>query len=148
MQITVFPEKEKYETSVVKESWPTFNEEFPFTLHSTSKHYQDYFKGKFVSFTVYAVLENTTETVAKKHSTSKLKRFFSFSEFGENTTRFRRSFRHSLNSRRTVGAVTYNLDSKIFNQKLGDDLICTPDIWRGIKEITSGIQTEPVSTDR
>ncbi|XP_044267308.1 uncharacterized protein LOC123013061 [Tribolium madens] len=143
VKITVFPEKEKYETSVVKESWPTFNEEFPFTLHSTSKYYQDYFKGKFISFTVYAVLENATETMAKKNPTSKLRRFFSFSEFGETPNRFRRSFRHSLNSRRTVGAVTYNLDAKIFNHKLGDDLICTPDIWRGIKEITSGIQTEP-----
>ncbi|RZC39994.1 uncharacterized protein BDFB_001876 [Asbolus verrucosus] len=143
VKVTVFPEKEKYETSVVKESWPTFNEEFPFTLHSSSKYYADYFKGKFISFTVYAVLENTTESVGKRHTGSKLKRFFSFSEFGENTNRFRRSFRHSLNSRRTVGAVTYNLDSKIFTQKLGDDILCTPDIWRGIKEITSGIQTEP-----
>lgn len=128
----------------MKESWPTFNEEFPFTLHSSSKYFADYLKGKFVSFTVYAVLENITESKTKNPSTSKLRRFFSFSEFGEAPKSFRRSFRHSLNSRRTVGAVTYNLDSNIFTQKFGDDIICTPDIWRGIKEITSGIQIESV----
>jgi len=142
VKITVFPEKEKYETSIVKESWPTYNEEFIFTLHSATKYFEDYFKGKFISFTVYAVLEHATEA-ARTRPKSTLRRFLSFSEFGENTNKFRRSFRHSLNSRRTVGAATYSLDSKIFTQKLGNDMICTPDIWRGIKEITSGIQTEP-----
>lgn len=56
----------------------------------------------------------------------------------------RSSFRNSLCNRRTVGAVTYSLDGKIFTQKLRNNFLSTPDIWRHIKEITSGIQTQPV----
>jgi hypothetical protein len=135
----MFPEKEKYETSVVKESWPTFNQEFTFMLQSPSKYYEDHFRRKFISFTVYAVLGNSTEPVIPKNSTSKLKRFFSFNNFGETNS----SFRHSLNNPRTVvGTVTFNLDPKIFTQKLDDDMIFTPYISRGLK----GMQTELVST--
>lgn len=141
----MFPEKEKFETSIVKESWPTFNEEFSFTLHSNGRQ-NDPIKGKFISFTVYSVLENT-EAPARGRTRGTLKRFFSFSEYGETSNKLRRSFRQSINSRRTVGAVTYSLDGKMFTQRIGDGRVATPDIWRGIKEITSGIQTEPVCSD-
>lgn len=49
-----------------------------------------------------------------------------------------------MNGRRTIGAVTYNLDKNIFSQKIGEKIISTPDIWRGIKEITSGVPTQSV----
>lgn len=50
-----------------------------------------------------------------------------------------------MNNRRTVGAVTYNLDKKLFTQKITNGIISTPDIWRNVAEITSGFQTQPVS---
>lgn len=49
-----------------------------------------------------------------------------------------------MNSRRTLGAVTYNLDKGTFNQKIGDKVISTPDIWREVKEISSGVPTQSV----
>lgn len=54
----------------------------------------------------------------------------------------------NMNNRRTVGAVTYNLDKKLFTQKLRNGVISTPDIWRPIAEITSGIQTQSVSDQK
>ncbi|KAL1514110.1 hypothetical protein ABEB36_003426 [Hypothenemus hampei] len=77
-----------------------------------------------------------------------MKRFFSFDEnsaFLRNNVRrsfSRRSFRNSLKDRRTIGTVTYNIERKNFTQT-HENSISTPDVWRSIKEITSGIQTQP-----
>lgn len=50
-----------------------------------------------------------------------------------------------MKDRRTIGAVTYNIERKNFTQNLNGYVISTPDVWRSIKEITGGIQTQPVS---
>lgn len=153
LQVTVFPQKEKFETRTVKESWPTINEEFTFNLTLPTKRVEDYFKGKFVSFTIYAVLGEEENNTTDKPS-GILKRFLSFTDTDDFIRRDsirrtpsmkRSSFRNSLCNRRTVGAVTYSLDGKIFTQNLRNNFISTPDIWRHVKEITSGIQTQPVS---
>lgn len=151
--MTVFPQKEKYETKTVRESWPTINEEFTFDLSQSTRKTDDYFKGKFVSFTIYAVLGEEEATTIDRPA-GILKRFLSFTEAEELIRRSsirkapsvrRTSYRNSLCNRRTVGAVTYSLDGKVFTQKLRNNFISTPDIWRHVKEITSGIQTQPVS---
>lgn len=151
VKVTVFPQKEKFETRTVKESWPTINEEFTFNLTLPTKRIEDYFKGKFVSFTIYAVLGEEENNTTDKPS-GILKRFLSFTDTDDFIRRDsirrtpsmkRSSFRNSLCNRRTVGAVTYSLDGKIFTQNLRNNFISTPDIWRHVKEITSGIQTQP-----
>lgn len=57
----------------------------------------------------------------------------------------RKSFRHSLSNRRTIGSVTYNLEMKNFSVRLTDDASSTPEIWRGLKEISSGVVNNAVS---
>ncbi|KAJ8940983.1 hypothetical protein NQ318_011716 [Aromia moschata] len=150
-QVTVFPQKEKFETKTVKESWPTINEEFTFNMLFVSKGGGDYFKGQFVSFTIYAVLGEDEDKPTDKPK-GMFKRFLSFTDSEDfirresmkrETSIRRSSYRPSLTNRRTVGAVTYTLDSKFFTQKLRNDFISTPDIWRSVKEMTSGIQTQP-----
>ncbi|KAJ8918470.1 hypothetical protein NQ315_008167 [Exocentrus adspersus] len=135
--------------SEMPESWPTINEEFTFNL--VAKRTEDYFKGKFVSFTIYAVLGQEEDKIIEK-PTGVLKRLLSFTEtddfirrgsFRKTASIRRGSYRNSLCNRRTVGAVTYSLDNKIFTQKLRNNFVSTPDIWRHVKEITSGIQTQP-----
>lgn len=54
--------------------------------------------------------------------------------------------RVSLNNRRTVGAVTYNLDVKAFTQKLKNQDLATPDVWRKLEPISSGVLHEIVRT--
>ncbi|KAJ8930492.1 hypothetical protein NQ314_016719, partial [Rhamnusium bicolor] len=156
-QVTAFPQKEKFETRTVKESWPTINEEFTFNLIFSTKRYDDYFKGKFVSFTIYAILGDEEEKPKEKPK-GMLKRFLSFNDSEDfdfirkgsvrKPSIRRSSYKHNLSNRRTIGAVTYNLDSKIFTQTLTNNFISTPDIWRNVKEITSGIQTQPVSVQQ
>ncbi|KAJ8977425.1 hypothetical protein NQ317_009678 [Molorchus minor] len=152
VKVTVFPQKEKFETKTVKESWPTINEEFTFQLILPLKRFDDYFKGKFVSFTIYAVLGEEEEKPKEKPK-GMLKRFLSLNDtdvfirhnsFRRVPSIRRSSYKPSLCNRRTVGAVTYTLDSKIFTQKLRNDFVSTPDVWRSVKEITSGIQTQPL----
>lgn len=146
IKVTIFPSKEKFETKIVKDSWPTINEEFTFNLNVSPKTY-DILKGTFVSFTIYAILEETVEEKPQKN-TNYLKKFLSdktedFIRKNNNRTLRRSSFRNSMKDRRTIGAVTYNLEYKNFTQNLRDDAIGTPDVWRSVKEITSGIQTQP-----
>ncbi|XP_050302912.1 uncharacterized protein LOC126740785 [Anthonomus grandis grandis] len=153
VKVTVFPIKEKFETKPVTGNWPTINEEFAFSLNVPDKKPSgDWLKGKFVSFTIYATLEESCEEEKPNKSTRSgvfLKRFFSFDENSEFLRRNvhrsfgRRSFRTSMKDRRTIGAVTYNLERKNFSQHLKDNVISTPDVWRSVKEIASGIQTQP-----
>lgn len=154
VKITVYPGKQKFETKTVKDSWPTINEEFSCTIVPVKK-IDDYFKGHFVSFTIYAILGKEEEEQRQNEKPrSILKRYFSFgdgeefislrnSSFRRSGSQRRSSYNSTMSNRRTVGAVTYNLDRKLFTQKLRTDVISTPDIWRNVTEITSGIQTQP-----
>ncbi|KAG5893682.1 hypothetical protein JTB14_021978 [Gonioctena quinquepunctata] len=156
VKVTFYPQKDKFETKTVKDSWPTINEEFSCNFSFPVKKFDDYFKGKFVSFTVYAVLgKEEDENKAPEKKKGVLKRYFSFADTEEVLLRhgsFKRSGsqRRSsstgtgvMSNRRTVGAVTYNLDRRLFTQKLRNGTISTPDIWRNITEITSGFQSQP-----
>ncbi|XP_072383640.1 uncharacterized protein [Diabrotica undecimpunctata] len=154
VKVTFYPSKQKFETKTAKDSWPTINEEFSCILLPVKK-IDDFFKGQFISFTVYATLGKEEEEQRQKEKPkSILKRYFSFSDgeeiislrnnsFRRSGSQRRSSYNNSLSNRRTVGAVTYNLDRKLFTQKLRTGEISTPDIWRNITEITSGIQTQP-----
>lgn len=124
----------------MKESWPSFNQEFDFSLSKTDSSSISNTGVKFVSFTVYAILESFS---GKQSATSSLKkRFLMFTGKKSELTRnkMRVSRRLSINNRRTIGAITYNLNSKTFNQKMKNDYVSTADIWRRLEPITSGIQ--------
>lgn len=149
--MTLFPEKEKFDSKTVTDSTPIFNEEFTFRLQS-SRIKDDPLKDKFISFTIYANLEDVNETENKK-PTNMLKRFLSFNdrdvgmvELRKKSSRsVRSSYRNSLSNRRTIGAVTYKLEIKSFNQVISGQEKSTPDVWRPIKEISSGMITQSVS---
>lgn len=134
----MFPGKQKFETCVAKESWPNFNQEFDFDLHTGRAPISEALSGKFISFTAYAILDSPTESKTKT-----LKRSFRiFSEKKPELSRggTRVSRRVSVNNRRTIGVATYNLDAKSFTQQLKTDYVATPDIWRKLEQISSGIQ--------
>lgn len=146
-QVRVFPGKEKYETELVKESWPTLNDEFIFDL-STNMSTAKALLGKFVSFTVYAILENAYKKNALPRSIGRHFAFFSTKSADLNrNSRSRLSKRVALNNRRTVGAVTYNLDVKAFTQKLKNQDWATPDVWRKLEPISSGVLHQKVTTE-
>lgn len=138
----MFPGKEKYETELAKESWPTFNSEFVFALPS---NLPNALLGKFVSFTVYAILESSSGRNTMTTTLGRKFKFFSTkpSEISRNS-KTRLSKRVPLNNRRTVGAVTYNLDAKAFTQKLKNQELATPDVWRKLEPISSGMVKEMV----
>lgn len=143
----LFPGKEKFETKLQKESWPVFNQDFIFELPSKSNRFEEQLSGKFVVFTVYAILENFRQSEessqkSKLFSTKSFRNFFEKPAPRSPLRRAdseRRSDRMSLYKRRTVGAVTYNLDNKTFTQKLRNYCVGTPDIWRPVKSISSGL---------
>lgn len=143
VKVRVFPAKEKFETQLVKDSWPTFNEDFTFTLPNASRgNFESLFTGKFVVLTVYALLSSQQNTKGSKSKRS-LQNFFSFRENDEEKRERRRSSnRMSLTNRRTIGAVTYNLEYKTFTLELKNDFYGTLDIWREIQEISSGLEVE------
>ncbi|XP_023024428.1 uncharacterized protein [Leptinotarsa decemlineata] len=154
VKVTFYPQKDKFETKTVKDSWPTINEEFICNLAIPVRRFDDYFKGKFVSFTIYAVLGKEEDEKPPAKKPGMLKRYFSFNDtedivllrngsFKRSGSQRRSSATSVMSNRRTVGAVTYNLDSKLFTQKLKNNTISTPDIWRNVAEITSGVQTQP-----
>lgn len=101
-------------------------------------------------FTAYAVMQtkNESEDLATK-SRNTIKRMFSLvdktGEEKEGKDDVRRSLRKSFNNRRTIGAVTYNLDAKVFTQKLRNNLVGTPDVWRDVEVISSGMEVQSVS---
>lgn len=110
--------------------------------------------GHFLSLTIYAILEPPKTDAERRKSakdlkTSKLvnddepkskgglfeKTFSSFK-----TTKTEAAAQKSiLEKRRTVGAATWNFDSKLFQNDLKNGLIGTPDIWRPINAIASGL---------
>ncbi|XP_076271439.1 uncharacterized protein LOC143203190 isoform X2 [Rhynchophorus ferrugineus] len=145
VKVTFFPSKEKFETKIARDTWPTINEDFTAHLNYSDKFIGDMLKGAFISFTIYAILDDPEEKKSPK-SKNKLTRLLSLEEnanFIRKHVHRSTSFRNSMTDRRTIGAVTYNLERKNFNQNIRDYGVSTPDVWRSIKSITSGIQTQP-----
>ncbi|XP_018318903.1 uncharacterized protein LOC108732533 [Agrilus planipennis] len=145
VKVKVYPGSEKLETQMVKESWPTFNQEFTFDLlQMSSAKSTDQFVGKFVVLTIYAILESQDlcEKSKSKNSVMKIVSTITSREGIRRDDKTRRSKRISLSNRRTVGAVTYNLEPKLFTQKLRNNCLTTPDIWREVQTISSGREVE------
>lgn len=160
-QVKVFPGESKFETTLQESSWPIWNEDFKFQLRqkdakkgSDKVDLQSLVAGHFLSLTIYAILEPPKTDAERRKSakdlkTSKLvnddepkskgglfeKTFSSFK-----TTKSEAVAQKSiLEKRRTVGAATWNFDSKLFQNDLKNGLIGTPDIWRPINAIASGL---------
>lgn len=117
----------------------------------TSKK-DDVFKGKFLVLTVYAILDVEKNGRELKRATSlrnRIQNFFNMDEDevdNQNEKNNRRSLNAvSFNNRRNLGAVTYNLEGKYFTLKLKNNCLSTPDIWRPLQIISSGIQQKSVS---
>lgn len=165
MQVKVFPGDSKFETTLQESSWPVWNEDFKFQLKakevakkSTEKiDLQSQLAGHFLSLTIYAVLEPPkVESVKNKYSKTldakkspkvaeqeepKAKSGFlekTFSSF-KATKAEAVAQKSILEKRRTVGAATWNFDAKLFQNDLKNGLIGTPDIWRPINAIASGL---------
>lgn len=118
-----------------------FNQDFIFPLPNL-KRMEDMLSGKFVVFTVYAILDGQNNDIenykTNRNSSTSFRNFFSKVGDVKRTESTRTRERVSLYRRRTVGAVTYNLDARGFTQKLRFNMVGTPDIWRNIKSISSG----------
>ncbi|KOB72848.1 Protein kinase C beta type, partial [Operophtera brumata] len=145
----------------VESSWPVWNEDFTFIIKqkdlkkaSDKVDLQSLVAGHFLSLTIYAVLEppkdlekrKSAKTLDSKKSPKvtdleehKAKTGFlekTFSSF--KTTKGEAIAQKSLlEKRRTIGAATWNFDSKLFQNDLKNGLIGTPDIWRPINAIAS-----------
>ncbi|CAG9785059.1 unnamed protein product [Diatraea saccharalis] len=166
VKVKIFPGDSKYETSLQESSWPVWNEDFKFQLKlkdakrpSDKVDLQSLVAGHFLSLTIYAILEppksetdkrkNTKTLDTKKtnivteHEENKAKTGFlekTFSSF-KSTKSEAIAQKSILEKRRTVGAATWNFDSKLFQNDLKNGLIGTPDIWRPINAIASGLNT-------
>ncbi|CAB3221441.1 unnamed protein product [Arctia plantaginis] len=162
VKVKIFPGDSRFETSLQESSWPVWNEDFKFQLKqkdvkkSTEKSdLQSLLAGHFLSLTIYALLEPQKPEIDKRKNsrieTAKNKavdqdepksktRFFekTFSSF-KSTKAEAMANKTILEKRRTVGAATWNFDSKLFQNDLKNGLTGTPDIWRPINAITSGI---------
>lgn len=159
----LFPGDNKFETALQESSWPVWNEDFKFQLKpkdqkksSEKLDLQSLLAGHFLSLTIYAILEAPKQESEKRKSITKLdskktpkvadqeepkpksgflEKISSFkSTKSEATTQ-----KSLLEKRRTVGAATWNFDSKLFQNDLKNGLIGTPDIWRPINAIASGL---------
>lgn len=165
MQVKVFPGDSKFDTTLQESSWPVWNEDFKFQLKQkeTAKKskekidVQSLLAGHFLSLTIYAILEQKkTDSVKAKYSKTldakktpkvaeqeepKAKTGFlekTFSSF-KATKAEAVAQKSTIEKRRTVGAATWNFDAKLFQNDLKNGLIGTPDIWRPINAIASGL---------
>ncbi|KAL4706483.1 hypothetical protein ACJJTC_015681 [Scirpophaga incertulas] len=164
VKVKLFPGDSKYETTLQESSWPVWNEDFKFQLKpkdvkkTTDKiDLQNLVAGHFLSLTIYAILEPPKPDSDKKRSsktldakktsivadqeppkakTGFLEKTFSSFKASKSDALTQKSL---LEKRRTVGAATWNFDSKLFQNDLRNGLIGTPDIWRPINAITSGL---------
>ncbi|XP_022909960.1 uncharacterized protein [Onthophagus taurus] len=149
IKVTIFPGKDKLETEISPHSWPTFNQELTFNFHQNAPTIKDQFLGKFITLTVYAILDNPKQQKTNRLSRSQsLRKSFKLLVGIGDDVQVRNtgsskysSNRFTFNNRRTIGAVTYSLDHKKFTQK-GCSTHATPDIWRILQSITSGVDTE------
>lgn len=141
-----------------------WNEDFKFQLKpkeaakkSTQKiDLQSQLAGHFLSLTIYAILEPPkTDLKAKYSKTLDAKKTSKVAEQEEPKAKsgfLEKTFssfkatkaeavaqKSVLEKRRTVGAATWNFDAKLFQNDLKNGLIGTPDIWRPINAIASGL---------
>ncbi|GJQ70534.1 hypothetical protein Trydic_g22937 [Trypoxylus dichotomus] len=128
IKVRVYPGREKFETDIVKQSWPTFNQELTFALNSNASSLKDQFLGARRPTS----LRNSFRFLVGKEENVEVRKS---SKSRQCASRF------TFDNRRTIGAVTYNLDPKKFNQKKYLTH-ATPDIWREIQNISSGIDFE------
>lgn len=159
----MFPGDSRFETTLQESSWPVWNEDFKFQLKQKDAKkgqektdLQSLLAGHFLSLTIYAILEAPKQDTDKRKNSKldskksakvaeqeepKPKTGFlekTFSSF-KSTKAEAIAQKSILEKRRTVGAATWNFDSKLFQNDLKNGLIGTPDIWRPINAITSGI---------
>lgn len=164
VKVKVFPGDSKYETTLQESSWPIWNEDFKFQLRqkdnkkgSDKVDLQGLVAGHFLSLTIYAILEAPKQEIDKRKNAKSLeaKTLKSLNEeeqksktgslFEKTINSFKStkteafSQKSMLEKRRTVGAATWNFDSKLFQNDLKNGLIGTPDIWRPINAIASGL---------
>lgn len=164
----MFPGESKFETSLQESSWPVWNEDFKFQLKqkevpkksSEKLDLQSQLAGHFLSLTIYAILEPPKQDVDKRKNSKtldskkspkatdqqeepKAKSGFLEKTFGSFKATKAEAFAQKsiLEKRRTVGAATWNFDSKLFQNDLKNGLIGTPDIWRPINAIASGLSS-------
>ncbi|XP_048485137.1 uncharacterized protein LOC105384155 [Plutella xylostella] len=166
VKVKLFPGEHKYETTLQESSWPVWNEDFKFPLRPKEKDVKKAAKeldlqtlvaGHFLSLTIYALLEPPKTDALKRSKTLDekktakvadqeelkpkngfLDKTFSFSSF-KSTKAEAIAQKSILEKRRTVGAATWNFDSKLFQNDLRNGLVGTPDIWRPINAIASGL---------
>lgn len=164
VKVKVFPGDSRFETTLQESSWPVWNEDFKFQLKQKDAKkgqektdLQSLLAGHFLSLTIYAILEAPKQETDKRKNSKTLdskksakvaeqeepkpKSGFldkTFSSF-KSTKAEAIAQKSILEKRRTVGAATWNFDSKLFQNDLKNGLIGTPDIWRPINAITSGI---------
>ncbi|XP_035459225.1 uncharacterized protein LOC118282311 [Spodoptera frugiperda] len=164
VKVKVFPGDSRFETTLQESSWPVWNEDFKFQLKQKDAKkgqektdLQSLLAGHFLSLTIYAILEAPKQDTDKRKNSKTLdskksakvaeqeepkpKTGFlekTFSSF-KSTKAEAIAQKSILEKRRTVGAATWNFDSKLFQNDLKNGLIGTPDIWRPINAITSGI---------
>lgn len=162
VKVKIFPGDSRFETTLQESSWPVWNEDFKFQLKpkDTKKltektDLQSLLAGHFLSLTIYALLESpkpegdkrkisriesarskVAEQEQAKPKTGFLEKTFSSFKSTKTEAIAQKSI---LEKRRTVGAATWNFDTKLFQNDLKNGLIGTPDIWRPINAITSGL---------
>ncbi|XP_034824457.1 uncharacterized protein [Maniola hyperantus] len=160
VKVKLFPGESKFETTLQESSWPIWNEDFKFQLrHKDTKKNSDkvdlqsLVAGHFLSLTIYAILEPPkTEERRKSVKDLKSSKLVNDDEQKPKGGLFEKTFssfkstkteaigqKSILEKRRTVGAATWNFDSKLFQNDLKNGLIGTPDIWRPINAIASGL---------
>lgn len=162
----LFPGDKKYESQLQDTSWPVWNEEFTFPIdmkkakRNTDASNLSVLNGYFISLTVYAVLElNETKDEKKKKAkaneaqkandaknvdksnepTSTLAKFEQLMSTTFKTSKASSQPSSGGDKRRTVGAATWNFDVKLFQNNLKNDMLGTPDLWRPIEQMGSGI---------
>ncbi|KAL0892152.1 hypothetical protein ABMA27_015349 [Loxostege sticticalis] len=164
VKVKVFPGDSKFETTLQESSWPVWNEDFKFQLKPKDAHkkptdkvdLQSLLAGHFLSLTIYAILEPPKHETDKRKNSKTLDSKYNkvadqeetkpksgflektFSSF-KSTKAEAIAQKSFLEKRRTVGAATWNFDSKLFQNDLKNGLIGTPDIWRPINAIASGL---------
>ncbi|CAO1403528.1 unnamed protein product [Diamesa hyperborea] len=166
VKVKMFPGSTKYDSAIQTTTWPKFNENFKFPLvspHKSSfkmKNHQDFngnnnetlpqrlFKGNFVVFTVFALLELPPGSYAGLKGTYKsLKRQGSIllrdraninilSQTSKDTDKSKDNSKKLTpsESQRNIGSVTCFLDPKIFEEK--NRIFTTAEMWMPIKDIT------------
>ncbi|KAG6451884.1 hypothetical protein O3G_MSEX007335 [Manduca sexta] len=161
--VKIFPGDSKYETTLQESSWPVWNEDFKFQIKQkdakkpTDKvDLQSLLAGYFLSLTIYAILEPPKQESDKKRSSKTIDTKKSSKVTDQEESKPKSGFLEKFNSfkstkaeaiaqksilekRRTVGAATWNFDTKLFQNDLKNGLTGTPDIWRPINAIASGL---------